>query len=467
MALTQRHRDKPIPRPTTRRFTRPSSSLRTTAAAATPVKIQAQESLNHKASGRRSRSTATGEIGPNGDSISHHHHARQLALPQRSSLRLALHESLKLPDGTTHHSVLSSKDPGTSLRYPAITLGPPDTMQAELEVFAQSGNQTRRVHSRTATTNPNDTWLIGPANSSALSLRPQRSSLRRAIRYSLAAIDIRGGSSVPPANYTKSQPVQSLLPGLVPGFETRHQALDGRNGQVCTRQSSHPKARAVSHAIPQQSSLRRAVRESRYVAVRSIERADATSYGISPSRNSMNTIDKPSSSSDGGNGGAISPSGFSPAIDSDTSETLEGQIFEIPSQITHTSCVSPRTTYPVPNLNSESSSPKSARHQNPHLVFLDRSIRNDEKPRSDPSDSQSTSNRKGWHHVHEIINEAPRGLCLVEWEERDTRAGFMWPASWVCSPHFTDYRLPFVYRTQPYVSFVIIGSFAMLTFLLR
>ncbi|KAI1746478.1 hypothetical protein F4782DRAFT_74183 [Xylaria castorea] len=427
MALTRRQKNKPILRSMARRCIRPSSSLRTAAQAA-PVKIQVQESLNHKSPIRRSSLNATDEIGPNSDRFSHHHYARPVALSQRSSLRRALRESLELLD--------------------------------------ESSRPT------------------GSTSSSALLPRSQRSSLRRAIRDSLTAINTCGGSPVLRANNTESKPAQSLLPGLMPakkqGFETRHRAINDRNGRVCTRHSSNPKARAVSHAIPQRCSLRLAVRESRYAAVQSIQPVDTTSHKTIPSQALTNPIHDPLSSSDGGSGSVISLSGSSPAIISDTSIRLpEEGILKAQSQMNRASSVLLCTTYrasltatasrplaisrpqqglmpelsllaesptckpllptsrsfldhvQAPKVNDESSRLKSTRHQYSHLASLDRSIRDNERLLGDPSHSQSMPNRKGWHHVREIISEAPGGLFLVEWEERDARTGFKWPASWV------------------------------------
>jgi hypothetical protein len=51
--------------------------------------------------------------------------------------------------------------------------------------------------------------------------------------------------------------------------------------------------------------------------------------------------------------------------------------------------------------------PHNAKHQNSHL------------------DSETQAGRRGWHKVHQIVNDAPSGLYLVEWEGRDPRTGVM------------------------------------------
>ncbi|KAI0544310.1 hypothetical protein F4679DRAFT_42067 [Xylaria curta] len=307
------------------------------------------------------------------------HHTRQVALSQRSSLRRALRESLELLD----ESVRSTESIGSSTR-------------------------------------------------------PQRSSLRRAIRDSLAVIDTYGGSRAK----SKSAPGPIAVEEL--GFETGP-------GGTCARHSPNPKARATS----QRSSLRRAIRESRNSIVQ--EPVDTTSRG---------TCHCQTESSDGENGSAVSLEGEEPTIFSDTSKPLREE--GTPSQMNRTSSVIPCTREPltatayksveisppqlpelsllaesptykpllptsksflnhvlVPNVNDESTWLKSTCH----LASLDGGIRDSERH---PSDSQSMPNQKGWHYVREIISEAPGGLFLVEWEERDARTGFKWPASWVC-----------------------------------
>ncbi|TRX88160.1 hypothetical protein FHL15_010958 [Xylaria flabelliformis] len=426
MALTQRQRNKPIARP----YFRSSLSLRIAAQEA-PVKVRVQRSsLNRKSP---IRSNATYEIGTNSDSI---HHTRQVTLSQRSSLRRALRESLKLIDKSIH-----------------------------------STTEPESIDSSTAATLPQ---------------RPQRSSLRRAIRDSLAAaIDTcggGGGSRVSRANDVRSKPAQSLLPGLIAAkkldFETPHQTITDRHGGTTyTRHSFTPKARATSHAISQRSSLRRAIHESRNATVQSIEPIDTTSHETSPSQTPTNTIHDPS---DDNNGNVISPLGSSPTIISNTSKPLpEEGISKAASQFNRTSSVIPCTTYqtPVtamayrplaasppqqglmpelsslaeppayqpllpksrsfsnhfltPKVDDESSWLKSTWHQNLHLTSSDRGIRDNQKYLDNSSDSQSMPNQKGWHYVREIISEAPGGLFLVEWEERDARTGSKWPASWV------------------------------------
>ncbi|KAI1740007.1 hypothetical protein F4680DRAFT_466152 [Xylaria scruposa] len=387
MALTQRQRNKPM--------------AARCAAQDTPVKVQVQGSLNRKTP---IRSNGTNEVGSNSDNISHYHRTRRVALSQRSSLRRALRESLGLLD----ESVRSTESIGSSPTLP----------------------------------------------------RPQRSSLRRAIRDSLAAINTYGGSRVSRADDTKSNPAHSLSLGLIAakklGFETPHQV------------------RATSHAISQRSSLRRAIRESRDATAQSIEPVDTTSHGTSPSQTPTNTIHDPLSGSDDENGSVISPLG------SNTSKPLlEEGIPKAPSQMNCTSSAIPCTTYRAsltatayrqiaisppqggsmpelsllaesptskpflptsrsllnhvlaPKVNDESGWRKSTRHPNPHLALPDRGICDNERRLDSPSDSQSMPNSKGWHYVREIISEAPGGLFLVEWEERDARTGFKWPASWV------------------------------------
>ncbi|KAI0103784.1 hypothetical protein GGR51DRAFT_523337 [Nemania sp. FL0031] len=84
---------------------------------------------------------------------------------------------------------------------------------------------------------------------------------------------------------------------------------------------------------------------------------------------------------------------------------------------------SPSRFVSVPELGSKLVSPLSVQQQIPTLVSPAASTLGDGKSQTTLDDPQGIRTRRGWYQVRGIINEAPGGLYLVEWEGRDPRTG--------------------------------------------
>ncbi|KAI0541867.1 hypothetical protein GGR58DRAFT_390437 [Xylaria digitata] len=468
MAPIRQHQRRSSRLPPARELcTRSSVRLRGAPAA----KIRTQAFPNYRSPRRKRTSVITSKHLSNKDDVFYRRHARGVASPQRSSLRRAIRESLESLDGMVHRGVLSSvgviASPVPSTAAPA----PQNLMQVELRVPAEeSKNRTQGVQRRTKTGNTT-TRSSKIHRTLALEIKPQRSSLRRAIRESLNEIDGSRENSVLLPQYPKLDLAQSPVLSQDP---TERRSVEKHNQAVGARDAS--KGEAVSFSRPQRSSIRRAIRESLRATEQSNACVDASDkrssdQNIIPER----TIEESMPDLGGHNVATLSLSDSSPAASSDTYITTEGgYIVETLSRHNGASSVSsftaslspftpiissplqpPEELIPELSMVTESATSKSlsspskpssylvsapklcSKSNSPtnltiEMTLVDQSILDDGKLEGNPSDSQSISTHKGnWYEVREIINEVPSGLYLVMWEGRDPRTGAKWPASWV------------------------------------
>ncbi|KAI3320450.1 hypothetical protein HD806DRAFT_506411 [Xylariaceae sp. AK1471] len=453
MARVQGHRQGPGPKvhpqphSMTGVRTRPGPRLQAVS------NIQVQTPLNHR---RRHRKGTNPRARIRTDANEGHVPYRQVhqhtLLPQRSSLRRALRESLG-PSDDAQLRELSSRDLRASPASSTDTANRPDSAQGALQTPAQGFERRTRVvksiikakaaqHGVTATRSS----VFGYC--STLNLKPQRSSLRRAIRASPEAIDASPGNLNLSTEDLKPRLAQppSRGPAGKPKVELQNKIAKKGNDHKY-RRPSDSRDETIPPAKPQRSSLRRAVRESLYAATRNSTDVDTALIVLAEAAEMSSDQDivlkkdinefLPSSDDERSDN---SLSECSSALSSDASLTLlKGLTSDSSSESsapsfqpslfksTSSPCFSPTL-----DLDCESDSPTNvARHQALILAPKDKSIVTNDRFQDSPSHLQSTSMRKGWHRVHEIVNDAPGGLYLVDWEGQDPRTGVMWPASWV------------------------------------
>ncbi|KAI1174137.1 hypothetical protein F4777DRAFT_411495 [Nemania sp. FL0916] len=306
------------------------------------------------------------------------------------------------------------------------------------------------------------------AGVSDLELRPQRSSLRRAIRESLEMVDV---SRPTPIEESEEMPEQQHV--------SREHAREQNPLSPNTNITSMPTL------LPQRSSLRQAIQESlREVSQRGMpvdtvtdnvgSRQDIVSKDTG--KNSLSSLEGDdrrdiSSVSLAAAGSNILPLSPEPGCTVAASFPLRHKPTST-STATSSSLImmtepTPPTTPPrwrAANIGSPMT-PKLtdppalsfASESSPYLISplgsgcrplasasatvtrrrvsasgtLATSTLAHENTQNGVTGSSPTWMRRGWHEVREIINETPSGLYLVEWEGLDPATGVKWPASWV------------------------------------
>jgi hypothetical protein len=407
---------------------RTRSSLKLRAAS----KIQAQPLLTHRSLHREGKNTRTQTAADNPFT-----QVRQLALlPQRSSLRCALRESLDLSGQGAHLRKTSLRDSRVSTVSPSTQTSDRlesahTTTQAPVQ---ESNKRTRDGANATHSLEIGYSWSSGS--------RPQRSSIRRALRASLEAIDAGREKLVRPPENLEPKLLQTLSQSPVDELkpEPRSEIVKTRdNGRH--QLSTYSQGEAVPPAKPQRSSLRRAIRESLYAAAdRSahlytalVAEVEATEMSSRPHIGLENDETGFLAIPDGEHG--INSSSESLLATSSNSSSTPLKVLtpesspESPAQRAEAllSMSASATCYSsAMYLSCKSDSGANvARHQAPILALEDRSTGNNDKFSERSSDSQTTLVHKSWHRVHEIVNDAPGGLYLVDWEGRDPRTGVM------------------------------------------
>ncbi|GAW11863.1 hypothetical protein ANO14919_012160 [Xylariales sp. No.14919] len=433
-------KESPKPPPTMRRCTRSSVPLQE----APTAKFRAQASFNHRPLLRKGTSFVTSKHLLYKNDVSSRHHDHGVISSQRSSLRRALRESLQLSSGTARRRMLSSVGTIEPTVPSTVTSSPPTKPQVRAE---ETENRTPGVRKGIKA---GATIIRVPA----LELKPQRSSLRRAIRESLTETDASHENS---SHYPELDPAQS------PVLSIGHAKKSNDETQ---KRAVRDSRRLSFNSKPQRSSLRRAIRESQHTTVQCNAYVDTTSDDERSFGHNIILKDTIRENLIRRNGTVISVSASPSATSSDISLTPMNReyIGEPPSRLSHTSSTSSLTASPPPSTLMKSSPletlqpwegptpssppPKlssylistpetrdklgSPTHVGGRTVPADRSILDDGKLRSGPIGSQPITTSKGcWHEVREIINEVPGGLYLVVWEGRDPRTGVKWPASWV------------------------------------
>ncbi|KAI1306659.1 hypothetical protein F5Y03DRAFT_136839 [Xylaria venustula] len=400
--------------PATRQCTRSSVRLRE----APEAKIRAQSSPSRRPSRRKDALTATNKRNPGKGHIPSRRHAQDVITPQRSSLRRALRESLRLSDRSA----------------PTTTPSPLDLTPAEIQVPPQEPkHQTHGAQVGIDTTVACPPEIPDVISSKAM---PQRNSFRGDKRQSLKYSEVGYEYPSPPSTMPQRNSLRLAI---------------RESWSAVVRSSSFVDLPSSSGAVGsrQDSSLEYATKESL-----------SNSDGQSDS-----TLSLPDS----------------PAASSDTSLIfpVERDVVKTLLQLSCTPSISPVTASPAPltpiaprvltTRSSASRCPFSPPESYPHTVSTlglpickgsnspttrsqqqisnfpsvgrsspgdgkAQNISGSEKLRVIPSSSELVSARKGWHHVRQITNEVPGGLYLVEWEGQDPRTGVNWPASWVRIP---------------------------------
>ncbi|KAI1150755.1 hypothetical protein F4825DRAFT_391121 [Nemania diffusa] len=486
MASTRHKRKSASSHPITGRYTRSSSGLRVA------TKMQPQTLPNHRQCHRKCASATTRKIASNKNRASHRRQPNYVPPPQRSSLRRALRESLELSKRAMQLSMSSPTDLRMPPASSTIASIPMSSTRAKLQVSGQQ-SKYRGQEIRTGTKGSTGTITTTTrssrfAHASALKLNPQRTSLRIAIRESLEVMNSPHEDLVQPANHTKPMAAQS--PELESLFneksktEARNLAVSEGSPRRHTPLSENSKTTTVSLATSRRSSVRRIVRKNSHVTEQGNVSVNTATREMGSGRNSVieHFVKEVLQSQDGANSGALSLPHSSPALSSDTYLTPPdvGSSTGTPSQLVRTSSESSTTASPPSFMVTRSRSrslassrphqklaqesslvtkpstprirpslPKTppqgalnlvgrqalptdvAQQQIPTSTSPTRSILSKGKPQDSPDNSQSIATRRGWHQVREIINEAPGGLYLVEWEGRDPRTGVKWPASWI------------------------------------
>ncbi|KAI1121553.1 hypothetical protein F5Y10DRAFT_288326 [Nemania abortiva] len=488
MALRRHQKNSVRPHLLRRRCTRSSSGLGVAA------KGQAHAPPNHGSSRRKGGSTAVREIACNKNGLTRHPQAHQVGSPQRSSLRRAIRESLVLFKRSIQLGMPSPVGLGESLGSSITPVGVPKIAQAELHVSAhQSKCQTHDVR-HTTKTEIITTRSSKFSRASVLEPKSQRNSLRRAIRESLKAADARYEHPVPQADSPDPMVSQSLELCLETAegskVEARDRAVDGRYSRGNALLSSGLKRKAMP-IMPQRSSLRRAVRESRRMIQGDVSVSTTPNAINSGIVLELKTGEDSPQSSDRDSGTLNWSSDSSPAPSPDASSTLPeiDDNARTPSRCTRTLSASSASSVSSALSNTTPQSPSTVATSGPLRTLRPRKRLAQEQPvvivhqtpqSKDPipkspsnlvsgpqlsstptlptsdvqqqiltsaspvestlgngksqctsNDLQSIATRRGWHQVRGIINEVPGGLYLVEWEGRDPRTRVKWPASWV------------------------------------
>lgn len=415
---------------------------------------------------------AATEIGSNDNGALQRRHVHLVASPQRSSLRRALHESLTSSKGAMYSKAPLPRGMSMSMVSSAVPLRKSGTGQAGLrtpEKQKQIRYRTRSVIRRrrpTAGITTNTTTTIRSSKSShvsALEPRTSRNSLRIAIRESLKTVETNHGHSSLLANYPKQMAADPLVwdsvPIKKPKDETPNRGGDEGNNRRHTSLLLNQKGQAVSLAAPQRSSLRRAIRESLCATTQTSSFTDTALDDIGSSHDTVSNsiIDVSPPTLDDQNSSSISSLSPSTVTNSDISPRLDNNM-RAPSQGSLASFISSTTICPSPSVSEAArlmttprprkkpalvatsltrppafpsllsipkpvSSASVAHHQLHTEAIPATSISENGKLRYGKDDSHSVSTRRGWHQVHNIINETPSGLYLVEWEGRNPRTG--------------------------------------------
>lgn len=422
-----------------------------------PVQTRSSRDSFH----RRGTFSAATEIGSDENGVTQHRPVDQVASPQRSSLRRALRESLALSKRAMHRKAPSPRGTSMALASSAAPLSRSGLGQAGL----QSRMEQRRHRPRSVIGSPTAaiaaTTTIPSSKSlhiSSLALRTRRNSLRIATRESLKTVETSHGHLSLPANHPKPISAEPLVRHPAPvkksKAETPSRMSEEGNRRRQTSLFLNRKGTAVSPAIPQRSSLRRAMRESLCTTTQT-GTLDGTGSSHGTVLNSIVEVSLPAL--DGQNSGGISSLSSSAVTNSDIFQGIDSNV-RAPSGASHISFIASTTIVPPPFMpeaatlftavrprkrlaprstllkrpptfpsllpTPKSASPASvARHQPPTESTPATNIPGNRKLQSGKDDSQSISTRKGWHKVQKIINETPSGLYLVEWEGRDPRTG--------------------------------------------
>ncbi|KAI1114549.1 hypothetical protein F5Y14DRAFT_163406 [Nemania sp. NC0429] len=408
---------------------------------------------------RRGTSTVASEIGSGLDEngVLRRRRVDEATTPQRSSLRRALSDSLAL-----------------SKRATTISLPPPNgsgSARAGRQAPAkQIRYRARSVIGRPTTGITTTVRSSKATHVSSVGLGTRRNSLRIAIRESLKTAETGHGYHGLLANHLKLTSVEPVVRDPVPikelKIETRRQFGEEGNNRRHTSQLLNSETKAVLHAVPQRSSLRRAVRESLCATAQTSSLTDTLLDDTNSSRrtaaNGIVEVSLPTL--DGQNRGGISSLGSSTAANHDILPGIDnnGQAPSVGSRASLISYPPPRTPKiarlsttltsrkklarestpltDIPTFPSSLSVPKSA---SPGSVAGYQLPPHEGKPATNISDngqlqsgkdvSQQAipTSKRGWYRVQNIVNETPSGLYLVEWEGRDPRTGAKWPASWV------------------------------------
>ncbi|KAJ8127005.1 hypothetical protein O1611_g6631 [Lasiodiplodia mahajangana] len=454
MASTRHHKNSARSHRKTGNHTRSSSDLRIVA------RLQAQTLRKHRLPPRKGASIAARKTLCSRNRISggpKDHH-----LPQRSSLRRAIRESLGLSKQAMQLTVPSPIDPREPAASSNVSLGSPGPPKAKLQASAHQYKYrikgvSRRVEADTTiTTTTTTTRSSKIARGSALELKPQRNSLRRAIRDSLEGMNMHYEDPVSQTSYPRIIVAQSPMPGLASTKKPKaaaDQAADKKNAREHARLSSNLKEKAMSHTLPQRSSLRRAVRES----LGMVGCEASVSTVLDEINSDLDTTRKhitedPPQSPDSDSSAAISSPDSSPVLSSDILITPPDTPTDIssdaitPSQFNCTPSISslpnlrsrkksaqesspfitrrvplsassvpksPLCSVSAPESDSKLVSPISVfRQQIPTLVSPATSSPGDGQSQSTLDDSQAINLRRGWHQVRGIINEAPVACVL-------------------------------------------------------
>ncbi|KAI1201174.1 hypothetical protein F5X97DRAFT_290558, partial [Nemania serpens] len=372
-----------------------------------------------------------------------------------------------------HRKAPSPRGTSISLGSSADLLSRSASRHSGIHAVKQIRHRTRSLDGRPTAGITTTTTIRSskPTHISALEPRVRRNSLRIAIRESLATIETSPGHFGLPAIYPKPMPAEPRMRDPEPvkklKAETQNGIGDEGNNRRHTSLVLHQRRKALLPAMPQRSSLRRAMHESLCTTTQTSSYTDTTlddtasTHGTTSNsiiKISLPTLDDQNSNILSMSSSTVTNSNISPGIDSNVRP---------PSGVARTSIVSSTTIYPstfmaeAPKLRinprprkkptpestlltrpptfpsllsiSKSASPASvARHQLPTEAIPPRNIPRSRTHQSGKDNSQSISSaRKGWYQVQNIINETPSGLYLVEWQGRDPRTGAKWPASWV------------------------------------
>jgi len=378
---------------------------------------------------------------------------------QRSSMRRALHQSLGslVGAGNTGAAPGSSKDNNVLGHSSPIST---TTSQLEPQALMQGNGTVVFGKEKLSESQVNLSCSSSFANAAVYKLTPQRSSLRRAIRESVNETNIGSEGLVQLIDNAQPNVSRTSQPGAVPAAPKR---VNRRQG-VCSG--------------PQRSSLRRAIRESQQVGIRSTHRnniakqdsvGEDVTFSLDKSTNSRcayslsgkadNPIllktpppkldpDDPLTSLPASWVGQLSrnispPSTpISPVSDISLS-TMTSFHPEATIKARKATHARPRTAKApsterlprgftpatdlksAPEPNCGSALPNDVQRDIPTLTAAEKNPPRSAKCQDSRLDSETQTGRRGWHKVHQIVNDAPSGLYLVEWEGRDPRTGVM------------------------------------------
>ncbi|KAK5635984.1 hypothetical protein RRF57_011696 [Xylaria bambusicola] len=325
-------------------------------------------------------------------------HVQTLRLnPQRSSLRRAIYESLK---------VLASgnDEPG------------PSTYLSKLDLARSSAPSPESIEKRQTRRH---TWLPSSfeRRTALTPTLPQRSSLRRAIRESFR-VTTQGND---PVDLTPAVVISAQ--GFVP-TDTVKEPLPSSEGQgngiTLTPTSPETILNLPLTPIKDVDTAEGVLEISCTPSISSATPSPAPRTSVP---RELVTVLRPRKKMV-----SESPSMVMETQDAQSSPTLSNPL----------SCLSPSTR----PRNDLSSSKAVAGHQIPNNPFTDQGILDNRQLGKDMFDSEPLSTRKGWHQIREIVNEVPSGLYLVEWEGRDPRTGVKVGEIRCCASGFTQiYRL--------------------------